>query len=212
MYDTQGMMQCIREEGLVAIVRGGFALEEILTIGDAMLAAPLRLLEVTLNTPDAFAAIAGLRTRFGDSMVIGAGTVRTPDQTWEALRAGAQFLVAPNLDVQCVRMAQAKDILMLPGIFTPTEAQRAADAGCRMVKLFPCPGTDYLKALRGPLNDLEFIPTGGINADNIAAYRRAGAVGVGIGGSLIGPGKVDQAALITKARTLTRNWKAAGTA
>lgn len=200
------MRQCIRQEGLVAIIRGGFTPAEILTVGDAMLAAPVHLLEVTLNTPDALGAIASLRTRFGSHMVIGAGTVRDAAQTRVALEAGAQFLVAPNLDLESLAIAEAHDVLMVPGVFTPTEAQTAARAGCRMVKLFPCLGPSYLKAIRAPLSDMEFVPTGGIDADNIGDFRQAGAVGVGIGSALINAPPISQADLITKARRLLRNW------
>ncbi len=198
--------QCLRDEGIVVIVRGGFAPDAITLIADAMLAAPLRLLEITLNTPAALDAIAALRTRFGTNMTIGAGTVRNAGQVQAALDAGAQFLVAPNLDPASVALAQKHDTLMLPGIFTATEAQQAAVLGCRMVKLFPCPDPSYLKALRAPLQDLEFIPTGGVDANNIHAFRQAGATAVGIGSSLVRPGPVDQAALITQARLLRRNW------
>ncbi len=203
------MMDRIRQEGLIAIIRGGFSLEEVLTVGDAMLAAPLLLLEVTLNTTGALNAIEALRVRFGDHMVIGAGTVREASQAREAVSAGAQFLVSPNLDIPTVKEAQAQDTLMLPGVFTPSEVQQAFQAGCRMVKLFPCLGTSYLKAVRAPLSDVEFIPTGGIDAANIGDFRRAGAVAVGIGSSLVGSGRVDQADLITKARTLKNNWETA---
>ena len=204
------MMDRIRAEGLIAIVRGGFSLEEVLTVGDAMLAAPLPLLEVTLNTTGALNAIEALRIRFGDHMVIGAGTVRDSGQAREAISAGAQFLVAPNLDLPTVKEAHAQDTLMLPGVFTPSEIQQAVLAGCQMVKLFPCLGTSYLKAVRAPLSDVDFIPTGGIDAGNIGDFRKAGAVAVGIGSSLVGSGDIDQAELITKARELKSNWEAAG--
>ncbi len=204
------MMERIRQEGLIAIVRGGFSLEDIIVVGDAMQAVPLPLLEVTLNTAAALNAIEALQDRFGDHMVIGAGTVREAAQAREAIAAGAQFLVAPNLDLPTVEASLSQDTLMVPGVFTPTEVQRAVQAGCRMVKLFPCPGTSYLKAVRAPLSDVEFIPTGGIDASNIGAFRRAGAVAVGIGSSLVAPGAIDQADLITKARTLKRQWEAAG--
>ncbi len=204
------MKERIRQEGLIAIVRGGFSLEEVIMVGDALLAAPLPLLEVTLNTTGALSAIESLRTRFGDHMVIGAGTVREAVQAREAVAAGAQFLVAPNLDLPTVEEALSRDTLMVPGVFTPTEIQRAVQAGCSMVKLFPCLGTSYLKAVRAPLSDVEFIPTGGVDAVNIGKFRQAGAVAVGIGSSLVGPGIVHQGALISKARELKRNWEAAG--
>lgn len=203
------MQQSVRRAGLVPIVRGGFGLEDVLAIGDAMLAAPVQLLEITLNTPNAYAAIEVLRTRCGAELTLGAGTVRTAAQVQRALDAGAQFLVAPNWDPESAALARARGILLLPGVFTATEAHTAFQAGCSMVKLFPCPDAAYLKALRAPLNDMEFVPTGGVDADNIGSYRRAGAAAVGIGSALIGAGRVDQAALIAQARVLMRNWSQA---
>ena len=203
---TAAMRTRVREEGLVAIVRGGYSLPEIIAIADAMLAAPLPLLEITMNTPDALTAIQTLRQRYDDSMAIGAGTVRTADQAAAAIEAGAEFLVSPSLDRDSVHVAAEADVLLLPGIFTPTEAQQAFRWGCTMVKLFPCPDPAYLKAVKAPLSDMEFVPTGGIDADNIGAYRRAGAAGVGIGSSLVGS-DIRQDVLITKARLLLRNWQ-----
>ena len=200
------MQQSVRRAGIVPIVRGGFGLDDVLAIGDAMLAAPVPLLEVTLNTPNAYAALEALRTRCGAELAIGAGTVRTAAQVQRALDAGAQFLVAPNLDPESVALARARDSLLLPGVFTATEEHTAFQAGCSMVKLFPCPDAAYLKALRAPLNDMEFVPTGGVDADNVGSYRRAGAAAVGIGSALIGAGRVDQADLIARARVLMRNW------
>ena len=205
---TAAMRTRIREEGLVAIVRGGYLLPEIIAIADAMLAAPLPLLEITMNTPDALSAIQTLRQRYDDSMAIGAGTVRTAAQAAAAIEAGAEFLVSPCLDTDSVQVANEADVLILPGVFTPTEAQQAFRLGCTMVKLFPCPDPSYLKAVRAPLSDMEFVPTGGIDADNIGAYRQAGAAGVGIGSSLVGS-DIRQDVLITKARQLLRNWQEA---
>lgn len=205
---TAAMRTRVRNEGLVAIVRGGYSLPEIIAIADAMLAAPLPLLEITMNTPDALTAIQTLRQRYDDSMAIGAGTVRTADQAAAAIEAGAEFLVSPCLDPASVRVAVEADVLFLPGIFTPTEAQQAFQLDCTMVKLFPCPNPAYLKAVKAPLSDMEFVPTGGIDADNIGSYRQAGAAGVGIGSSLVGS-DIRQDVLITKARLLLHNWQAA---
>ncbi|MCB9148427.1 MAG: bifunctional 4-hydroxy-2-oxoglutarate aldolase/2-dehydro-3-deoxy-phosphogluconate aldolase [Caldilineaceae bacterium] len=199
----------VKEIGIVPIVRGNFPLEEILEIGDALLAAPAPVMEVTLNSANALEAIGALRSRFGDNMLVGAGTVRTAEQVDQAVAAGAQFIVAPNFDPEAVARSLAHGILHLPGIFTPTEAHNAFMAGCRIVKLFPSDvvGPRYLKALRAPLNDIEFIPTGGISVDNIADYARAGAVAVGMGSSLI-PNKWNAADIISTARLLRERWAA----
>lgn len=201
----------ICNDGLVAIVRGNFPTSKLLEIGDALLAAPVLVMEITLNTTGALQAIELLRNRFGDNMVVGAGTVRTVAQLRDAIAAGAQFTVAPNLDMETLDLAQSADLLHLPGIFTPTEAQNAYAAGCKYVKLFPSDvlGPRYLKAIRAPLDDVGFIPTGGITPENVGEYINAGAVAVGLGSALVtGP---DQTAdnLITRARAIRDAWKKA---
>lgn len=205
----EDVSQKVKEIGIVPIVRGNFPLEEILEIGDALLAAPAPIMEVTLNSANALEAIGELRNRFGNNMLVGAGTVRTAEQVDQAIEAGAQFIVSPNFDPEAVARSLARGTLHLPGVFTATEAHNAFVAGCRIVKLFPSDivGPAYLKALRAPLNDIEFIPTGGISVDNIADYARAGAVAVGMGSSLI-PNKWKAADIISTARQLRERWEA----
>lgn len=201
----------VLDEGLIAIVRGNFPAAKLIEIGDALLASPVLVMEVTLNTTGALDAIRLLRDRFGDQMLVGAGTVRNVAQFDQAIAAGAQFTVAPNLDLPTVQRAQAQDILHLPGVFTPTEAQTAFAAGCKLVKLFPSEvvGPRYLKAIRAPLDDIQFIPTGGITPENVGDYIRAGAAAVGLGSALItGPGQPSDD-LITRARAIRAAWKAA---
>jgi 2-dehydro-3-deoxyphosphogluconate aldolase/(4S)-4-hydroxy-2-oxoglutarate aldolase len=178
----------LKAEGIIAIVRGDYGEHEIVQMGEALLEGGITLIEVTLNTRGALESIPMLRRRFGDTIMVGAGTVRTIEQVKTALDAGAEFLVSPNFDPASVEHALAHDVLHLPGVATPTEAQNAYNAGCRMLKLFPVDvlgGPAYLKAIRAPLNDIDFVPTGGIGIENIAAYARAGAVGVGLGSSLV---------------------------
>ena len=199
------------EQGLVAIVRGNFPTAKLIQIGDALLASPVLVVEVTLNTPGALEGIKLLRERFGDKMLIGAGTVRTVAQFQEAVAAGAQFTVSPNLDIPTVEASLAADILHLPGVFTPTEAQQAYVAGCKVVKLFPSEivGPRYLKAIRAPLDDIKFIPTGGITPDNVGEYIRAGAAAVGLGSALITGPDQPMDDLIKRARAIRAPWKEA---
>jgi 2-dehydro-3-deoxyphosphogluconate aldolase/(4S)-4-hydroxy-2-oxoglutarate aldolase len=145
-------------------------------------------------------------------MLIGAGTVRYGTQVQPALDAGAQFLVSPNFDPDTVARARMAGLLHLPGIFTPSEAQTAFTAGCTVLKLFPADtvGPAYLKALRAPLDDIEFVPTGGINLENIAAYRRAGAVAVGLGSQLVAGRQQASDELTARAKALRAAWEAAG--
>lgn len=177
----------IKKDGLIAIVRGQFTLDEMLAVGETLVAAAITVLEITLNSSYALDAIQALRGCFADTLLIGAGTVRTAAQWHDARNAGAQFTVAPNLDIATVAAAQSHQFLHLPGVFTPSEAETAFRAGCQVVKLFPCDalGPHYLKALRAPLDDIAFVPTGGITTANIATYRQAGALACGIGSALV---------------------------
>lgn len=195
---------------IIAIIRGDFPLDKLIEIGDALLAAPVLAMEITLNSSNALDGITKMRERAGENMLVGAGTVRTVEQARAALEAGAQFTVAPGFNSDVVAHTQAKDILHLPGIFTPTEVETAVAAGCRMLKLFPSGviGPGYLKALRAPLDDVEFVPTGNISVDNIAQYVRAGAVAVGVGGSLVS-GDASMAEIIATARALQAAWETA---
>jgi 2-dehydro-3-deoxyphosphogluconate aldolase/(4S)-4-hydroxy-2-oxoglutarate aldolase len=206
----EGASTWIRRSGIIGILRGDFSTDDLIRIGDALLAGTVTTMEVTLNTPSALEALPRLRTRFGNDMLIGAGTVRDADQARQAKEAGAQFLVSPNLDLESVRYAQTSDILHIPGIFTATEAQTAYAAGCQIVKLFPMEttGPAYLKALRAPLDNIDFIPTGGVSLENIGEYARAGAVAVGLGSKLIANRKQESDPIIEHARALRAAWEA----
>jgi 2-dehydro-3-deoxyphosphogluconate aldolase / (4S)-4-hydroxy-2-oxoglutarate aldolase len=177
----------VQETGLIAIVRGSFPTERLLKIAASLEEGGIDVLEVTLNSEGALEKIAALRAHAKDKMIVGAGTVRAVQDVDAALEAGAQFLVSPNFDPRVVERAQGAGLLHLPGVFTATEAQNAFVMGCSLVKLFPADaaGPGYLKALRAPLDDIGFIPTGGIDESNLTDYLQAGAVAVGLGGSLV---------------------------
>lgn len=201
---SKAYAQRIRASGIIAIVRGNFAPHRLPQIAGSLLAGGVEIIEVTLNTSSALEGIQTLRREVGDRMVVGAGTVRTADDVERAHTAGAQFTVAPNFDPASVHRAHQLNLLHLPGIFTPTEAQAAFAAGCSMVKLFPANllGPAYLKALRAPLDDIEFVPTGGISSENLAGYLRAGAVAVGVGSALVTSPEQDLTELTERASNL----------
>jgi 2-dehydro-3-deoxyphosphogluconate aldolase/(4S)-4-hydroxy-2-oxoglutarate aldolase len=179
--------QSLYHHGLVSIIRGRFGLEGILQLAEALLAGGVNVVEVTLNSTDALAAISKLNEYFADDMRVGAGTVRTASDVNDAVGAGASFLIAPCLDLPSVEAAQTHNTLLLPGIFTASEAQTAYVAGCSTVKLFPADalGPSYLKALRAPLDHIDFVPTGGVNHETIGAFHQAGAVAFGVGSALV---------------------------
>jgi len=205
------MAHQVKATGLVAIIRGKFSRQQILNMAEVLADANIRAVEVTLNTTDVLESITALREKFGDQLFVGAGTVRTVDQLETVVAAGAQFTVAPNLDLATVAAAHRHDLLHLPGVFTPSEVQNALVAGCRMVKLFPSEivGPRYLKAIRAPLDDVELMPTGGITPENVAEYVQAGAVAAGIGSALITNPQQSLDDLARRAQALRAAWDAA---
>ncbi len=209
MDSIESTSQAIKRGGIIAILRGDFSAEDTLRVGEALHIGAVNILEVTLNSPSALSALPVLRTHFEGRMLIGAGTVRDVDQVQRASDAGAQFLISPNFDVDIVSFARTLGLLHIPGVFTATEAQTAFKAGCRMLKLFPMEagGPAYLKSLRAPLNDIDFVPTGGVSLENIADYRRAGAAAVGMGSKLVMNNQQSSVDLAARAKTLREAWE-----
>jgi 2-dehydro-3-deoxyphosphogalactonate aldolase len=174
---------------LVAILRG-LRPTEAPAIGEALVKAGWRLLEVPLNSPDPLASIRALASTCPDALV-GAGTVLTARQVREVHDAGGRMIVAPNFNAEVVREAARLRMACLPGVLTATEAFAALDAGATGLKLFPAEMIPpaAVKALRAVLPaDALLLPVGGITAANMRAYADAGASGFGIGSALYRPG------------------------
>lgn len=173
------------DTGIIAIMRG-IEGADLMKMVEALYEGGIRLAEVTLNTPGALSAIRELRTRFDGKMFIGAGTVITLEKAHQAIDAGAQFLVTPNVDPEIIRLCILSNIWITPGAFTPTEIVTAMNLGCRYIKLFPVRalGPAYIKDVLAPLSDARLLAVGGVDAKNIGDYIKAGAVGAGVGGSL----------------------------
>lgn len=176
----------LREHKLVVIIRG-INKDDIIPVTQALYNGGIRLVEVTMNTPKAAEMISILREKFKDDLLVGAGTVIDEETTIEAIEAGAQFLITPNLDEDVIKLALRKGVEILPGVMTPTEVVKAKKAGAEMVKLFPVAslGAKYVKELMGPLGDIPLVAVGGVNIENVTSFLDAGAVGVGVGGSVI---------------------------
>lgn len=176
----------IREGRLVAIIRLPET-GQVEAIAEILVRAGIRAIEVTCDSPGAMQAIRVLAHRFGQEVAVGAGTVMTTADVAAAQESGASFCVSPHTDPEIVRSTVAAGLLAIPGAFTASEVVAACRAGAGMVKLFPSDpaGAAYLRALRGPLPDVPFIPTGGIRMDAVPDYLAAGAVAVGLGSSLV---------------------------
>jgi 2-dehydro-3-deoxyphosphogluconate aldolase/(4S)-4-hydroxy-2-oxoglutarate aldolase len=174
------------EGGVVAIVRldSGEGLERV---AEALIEGGVTALEFTFTTPGALAALAAAAARYGDRLLLGAGTVLDAETARAAILAGAEFIVAPTTDLATISLCRRYAKVCLPGAFTPTEMLRAYEAGADLVKLFPATtvGPRYIRDVLAPLPMLRIVPTGGIGPDNAADYIKAGAVAVAMGSSLV---------------------------
>lgn len=180
------LRDALRTHRLLAIVRGrepGAALRAVLTLVDC----GVRLVEVSLSTPDAAAVIARAHDEIGGAGLLGAGTVLEPDDVRRVTDAGAGYVVTPA-HTRAEAVAHQLGLPLLAGAFTPSEILAAHDSGAAAVKLFPASmhGPAYLRALRDPLPHVPIVPVGGVDAEVACAYLRAGAVAVGVGSPLVG--------------------------
>lgn len=151
----------------------------------ALVRGGIGLVEVTIDTPGALAAVAGAA---GEGRTVGVGTVVDSEQVRASAAAGARFVVSPGLVPDVIETAHTLGLEPVPGVFTATEILAATAAGARVMKLFPasCGGPSYLRALRGPFPKIALIPTGGVRVDEIQAYIDAGATVIALGSELVG--------------------------
>jgi 2-dehydro-3-deoxyphosphogluconate aldolase / (4S)-4-hydroxy-2-oxoglutarate aldolase len=205
------MMEIVKEiekKKAIAIVRG-VALERIPFLCEALLEGGITNVEITMNSRDAFASIREARAQFGKNMLIGAGTVLDEELAKNAIEAGAQFLLSPNLDKGMIDTALSAGVAPIPGVLTPTEVVQAVKWGAPLVKLFPINyfGPKYVKDLLAPLDFVKMIAVGGVHEGNIVEYFDAGVVGVGLGSLLIDNEAISQGkyGIITeKAKRVTK--------
>ena len=154
---------------------------------DVLVEAGIGSVELTLTTPGTFEALPGLRERYGDRVDLGIGTVTNSSDLSAAVEAGATYLVTPISSTALVEQATAAGVPIVPGGLTPTELFGSWSAGASAVKVFPAGtvGPGYLKDLRGPFTDIEVVPSGGVDLTSAAAWLKAGAAAVSVGGPLL---------------------------
>lgn len=174
----------ITQSGVIAILRGNYE-GWFVKIAQTLVEAGVAAVEVTMNSTKALEGIEFVRKELGDALLMGAGTVLNEGQAEAVLNAGAQFVVAPNTNPKVVGYCVERGVCVIPGAYTATEILVAVDLGATMVKIFPAE-LAYFKAIRGPLNKVPFVPTGGVELGNAADFIKAGAVAVGMGSALIG--------------------------
>lgn len=181
----------IEREKVIAIVRGAGA-EACRKVADALYQGGIRLMEVTFDQkhPDSFPATAGaiaeIAKAYEGRMLVGAGTVTTPELVDLTAKAGGRYIISPDVNEAVIRRTRELGLVSLPGAMTPTEILTAHRAGADFVKVFPAGelGTGYLKAVRAPISHVKLLAVGGINERNAAGFLKAGAVGLGVGGNL----------------------------
>jgi 2-dehydro-3-deoxyphosphogluconate aldolase / (4S)-4-hydroxy-2-oxoglutarate aldolase len=174
--------------GIVAVVRAETS-EPLVKVARALAEGGVTAIEVTFTVPDAVDVIRQVRQEVGDSITLGAGTVLDPETARAAILAGAQYIVAPIVNHEVIRLCRRYDKPVMPGAFTPTEVLSAWEAGADIVKIFPADvgGPSYLKALHGPLPQVRLMPTGGVDLNTAESFLKAGACCLGVGSSLVEP-------------------------
>lgn len=181
----------VEQYKIIAIVRGADP-EKCRPVAQALYDGGIRLMEVTYDQarPETWektaAAIGGIARAFVGRLIVGAGTVTTPELVELTASAGGRFIVSPDTDAAVIRRTRELGLVSMPGAFTASEIKQAYNAGADFVKVFPVGnmGPGYLKALRAPLNHIPMLAVGGINEKNLRDYLEAGACGAGLGGNL----------------------------
>src|SRR6516164_10666269 len=184
----QSDLSRVLDAGIVAVVRSPDS-SQLVEVCRALADGGVSVVEITMTVPDALEVVRAVRKVLGDRVLLGAGTILDPETGRAALLAGAEYLVAPTLNLEVIRLCQRYDKLVMPGAFTPTEILTAWEAGADIVKVFPAEvvGPKFFKAMRGPLPQVRLMPTGGVDLTTAAAFLQAGACCLGIGSQLVEP-------------------------
>lgn len=210
--DKEQILTKIQDAGIVAVVRAS-STEEAIRITDACIEGGVAAIELTFTVPHADQVIENLAKKYTpDEIILGAGTVIDAETARIAILSGAQYIVSPCFQADLVKMCNRYRMAVMPGVMSVTEAVAAMEAGADILKIFPAElfGPKIIKAIKGPIPYAKMMPTGGVNADNVGEWIRAGAVAVGAGGALTGGAKDGNYAKITEtAKKFVENIKAA---
>ncbi len=189
MNKSDQLLSNLKSAPIIAILRG-VTPEKVLEVGDLLVSAGVSVIEVPLNSPDAFSSIKALRDHLSPEITVGAGTVLTVVDVEKIAMAGAEICISPNLDLEVVSAAQKLGLIPIPGVATSSEFFEAYKHGVRTMKLFPFSnlGVSFMKALQSVSpKDAHLIPVGGVSVEDTFELVQSGALAVGIGGSLYDP-------------------------
>ena len=184
----ESQLRQVLDCGIVAVVRSQDS-QQLVEVIRALAEGGVTVAEITMTVPGALDVIRQARQALGDQVLLGAGTILDPETARAALLAGAEYIVAPTINLDVIQLCQRYDKLVMPGAFTPTEILTAWEAGADIVKVFPADvvGPAFFKALRGPLPQVRLMPTGGVDLTTAASFLKAGACCLGVGGQLVEP-------------------------
>ncbi|MBM7556866.1 bifunctional 4-hydroxy-2-oxoglutarate aldolase/2-dehydro-3-deoxy-phosphogluconate aldolase [Halanaerobacter jeridensis] len=199
----------ITDSGVVAVIRGMEA-DKVVNVVDALLEGGVKALEITLNTDGAIDLIEEITNRVEDTeAIVGAGTVLDGETARAAILAGAEFVFAPNLNQDVIEVCNRYGKLVIPGVMTPTEIVNAYESGADLVKVFPAGvmSPEYIKSIKGPLDHIPMMPTGGVSLDNAEDFIKAGVEALGVGGALMNEAAIknkNYEVITEKAKQLTK--------
>jgi len=181
-------LQQVLDCGIVAVVRSPDS-HQLVEVCRALADGGVSVVEITMSVPNALEVVRQVRQELGARILLGAGTVLDPETARAVLLAGAEYIVAPTVNLDVIRLCRRYDKLVMPGAFTPTEILTAWEAVADIVKVFPADvlGPAFFKALRAPLPQIRLMPTGGVDLGTAAAFLKAGACCLGVGGQLVEP-------------------------
>ncbi|MEI7687322.1 MAG: bifunctional 4-hydroxy-2-oxoglutarate aldolase/2-dehydro-3-deoxy-phosphogluconate aldolase [Planctomycetota bacterium] len=182
--DLSRILNC----GIVAVVRSHDS-QQLVEVIKALADGGVTVAEVTMTVPGALDVVRQARQVLGDRVLLGAGTILDSETARAAILAGAEYIVAPTLNLDVIRMCRRYDKVVMPGAFTPTEILAAWEAGADIVKVFPADvvGPAFFKALKGPLPQIRVMPTGGVDLKTATTFLQAGACCLGVGSQLVEP-------------------------
>ena len=221
----EARLQQVLDCGIVAVVRSQDS-QQLVEVVRALADGGVTVAEITMTVPGALDVMRQVRQALGDRVLLGAGTILDTETARAALLAGAEYIVAPTLNLDVIRLCRRYDKLVMPGAFTPTEVLAAWEAGADIVKVFPADvvGPAFFRALRGPLPQVRLMPTGGVDLNTAATFLTAGACCLGVGGQLVEPAAVaagnfgrirdlasQYASIVKRARGGVTPWLSAGT-
>jgi 2-dehydro-3-deoxyphosphogluconate aldolase/(4S)-4-hydroxy-2-oxoglutarate aldolase len=188
MMDKYATINYLLDKCIVAVVRADSGGDDLVRIIEAVAAGGVHCIEVTMTTPGALECIETAAKKLaGADALLGVGTVLDAETCRMAILAGAEYVVSPTLSLAAIQMARRYGKPMIAGAYTPSEILTAWEQGSDLVKVFPASigGPEYIRALKGPLPQVPLVPTGGVELDNIAAFLKAGASALGVGGNLV---------------------------